>query len=333
MTKQLNIKEVARAIGVSPATISRTLTGQGRVSAATRERVAARMKELGYIPNLNAQRLVTGRSHTIALVAYGKERHLFDAFSTELVRGIQNTLQARGYALLLDPGEDALHRWVKSRAVDGVIALGGGPRDDTMAAMIAEMGVPCVVIGHHPLVARERVGSVVIDLESGARQVARLLTELGHRRIGFIGSYAPNQILAALRAELDTQGIALGDELVRIPGPAPEDGALAARELLSLPARPTAIVTRTDVLAASVLHTAWAMGISVPADLSLIGHDDVSFAAWTIPPLTTVRVDCAEVSRRAIDTLLALLAQPETPSEPQILHTQLIPRATTAPPC
>lgn len=329
MSNPLNIKEVAREIGVSPATVSRTLTGQGRVSAETRARVAARMKELNYVPNINARRLVTGRSHTVALVADGKGKHLFDTFSAELIRSIQYALQDQGYGLLLEPGDGNLLPLVKSRAVDGVIALGGGPNDENMAEEIAQMGIPCVVIGHTPLQDISRVGSVVIELENGARQAARMLVEQGHRRIGFIGSYAPNQILAAMTSELAELGIAIDPEMVLIPGPTPEDGARAMRELLSHPEPPTAVFLRTDVLAANALQAAWQMGFQVPRDISIVGHDDVSFAAWTTPPLTTVRVDSGEVSRLTIDLLLRMLAQPDEPQTPRVVPTQLIARATT----
>src|SRR5262249_55139625 len=146
----MTIKQVAREIGVSPTTVSHVIHGRGRVSAATRERVKQQIQELGYTPNLNAQRLVTGCTQMI-VVDFGPGHDLLgDLYSVELTRGIQRALLPRGYGLLLNGATDTLLQWVKAHAVDGVI-LAGGTQRHAVACEVARAGTPCVVIAPFPI--------------------------------------------------------------------------------------------------------------------------------------------------------------------------------------
>src|SRR5947209_1838060 len=132
----MNIKEFARAVGVSPTTVSRAINGQGRLSAATRRMVLERMEELGFTPNLNAQRLSYGRTYLVALDFGVRHDYLSDMFFAELTREIQDVLEAHGYGLLLSGPGEVMGRWVKTRAVDGVILV-GDPADKTIPQTIA----------------------------------------------------------------------------------------------------------------------------------------------------------------------------------------------------
>jgi DNA-binding LacI/PurR family transcriptional regulator len=156
--------------------------------------------------------------------------------------------------------------------------------------------------------------------------VARALIRDGHRRIGFIGSYQPNQVWNACRDEMTARGMIVDDSLARFPGPAPDGGARAMRELMSLAERPTAVFARTDALAAAALKAAWEMGLRVPRDVSIVGHDDLPFAAWATPALTTVQVDCARIGRIAAELFFTILERPEEIPEPSVIPTRLIRR-------
>lgn len=334
----MTINEFARKIGVSTATVSRAIHGHGRISPATRRMVLERMQELGYTPNLHAQRLVTGSSRIIALDCVGETQILSDLYLVTLARGIQHALHEHGYGLLLNLMESVqeqdtlLRQWVRSRAVDGVILVGRADFDPEMVRPLAGRRTPFVVIGHQIVEGCAHVGSVVVGFENGAQQVARLLDDAGHRRIGYIGSLLPDRVLSAFRAELSARGVCLDEQNVVIAGRTPEDGARAMSSLLSRPDRPTAVFTRTDALALGALREAHRQGLRVPEDLSLVGHDDVPPAAWTDPPLTTVRVDCLEMGRRATETLIALLNHPDAPPPAPTVHTQLVPRESVAKP-
>ncbi|HZP84383.1 MAG TPA: LacI family DNA-binding transcriptional regulator [Chthonomonadaceae bacterium] len=327
------LRELAQAIGVSPTTVSRAMHGRGRISDATRQKVLQRIQEAGYTPNVHAQRLKVGRTQMIALDFGYWSDVLSDMFFVELTRGIQDALEERGYGLLLTTRKTALQQWVNSRAVDGVILVTGGPRKESMPREIAASGTPCVVIGHEALTGIAGVGTVVVGLQNGAQQVARLLVEYGHRRISYLGSGEEgDMVLAAFREELERLGRSLPSELIRIVGYTPQSGADGMRALLALPDPPTAVFARTDALAAGALQAARLQGIPVPEELSIVGHDDVPFASLAEPPLTTVRVNCLELGKLATEMLFALIEQPEISPEPRVVQTELVMRETVAVP-
>ncbi|RYG71303.1 LacI family transcriptional regulator [bacterium] len=255
-----------------------------------------------------------------------------DLFLVGLIRGLQQALQANDYGLLiLGPG-DLLKRWVDSRAVDGVIVVGGSDDDAEAARAIVRPEVPCIVIGTSPLEAEPHIGSVVIDLAGGGVKVARQLYESGHRRIGFIGSSYYQSVLPAFQNELESLGAPLRPEWSIIAGDTSDDGERAMRELLSLPTPPTAVFTRTDELAIGALRAARKMGVEVPRQLSIIGHDDLAFARFVEPPLSTVRIDCDAVGKAVVAMLFDLLEHPDISYEARAVATQIVLRETLAPP-
>jgi LacI family transcriptional regulator len=325
------LRELAQTLGVSATTVSRAMHGRGRISAATRQMVLQRIQEAGYTPNINAQRLKVGRTHMIALDFGNWSDVLSDMFFVELTRGIQDALEARGYGLLLNSNACVLRQWVHSRAVDGVILATGGLPERKVPQEIAATGTPCVVIGHHPITGISGIGSVVVGLRNGAQQVARMLVGCGHRRIGYLGSHdLKDRVLVEFREELRKQGQELLEKHCIIAGLTPADGAQGLSALLSRPTPPTAVFARTDALAAGALRAARALGVHVPKELSLVGHDDVPFADLAEPPLTTVRVNCAQLGKLATETLLLLLDQPERCPEAQTVDTELVVRASVA---
>ena len=327
--RPLNIKEFAEAIGVSPTTVSRSITQRGRVSEETRAMVLQRMDELGYAPNLHAQRLISGRSNTVALCLNNNSAPTSDLFLAGLIRGLQQALQIHDHGLLI-VGSSKMQRWVDSRAVDGVIVIGGSADDAQTARDSARPGVPCVLIGTNAVPIDSHVGQVVIDLAGGAARVARELWERGHRRIGFIGSNYSQSILPTFASELQKLGAPLAPALTLIAGDTAEDGARAMFQMLELAAPPTAVFTRTDELAVGALRAAHQKGLDVPAQLSLIGHDDLAFARFSEPPLSTVRIDCAAVGEAVVSTLFALIEQPETLQSPRVVPTELVIRQSVA---
>ena len=288
--------------------------------------VLRRMEELGYTPNLHAQRLVSGRANTVALCIGGVMAPSSDLFLAGLIRGLQRTLQECDYGLLILGMGDLLKRWVDSRAVDGVVVVGGTEEDAAVARSLVRPEVPCIVIGTTPLKAEAHIGSVVIDMAGSGTQVARALFQHGHRRIGFIGSFYSQSVLPAFKSELELLGAPLRDEWVVIAGNTSDDGERAMRELLALPAPPTAVFARNDELATGALRAARKFQVAVPEQMSLIGHDDLSFAPFVDPPLSTVRIDCEAVGKVVIDMLFDLLDHPDTLFPARSVATELVMR-------
>ncbi|HZP82410.1 MAG TPA: LacI family DNA-binding transcriptional regulator [Chthonomonadaceae bacterium] len=325
------IREIARAIGVSPTTVSRAMNGRGRLSLETRQMVLQHIREAGFTPNANAQRLAAGRTHVIALHLGDWPDVLSDMFMVELVRGVQEALVKQGYGLLLSTENAMLQQWANSRAIDGVILSIGRTPEEVFG--MTTPGVPCVVIGHERLSGTQGAGSVVIGSRNGVRQVARMLVELGHRRIGYLGNaHTTNPVFLAFREELMSLGQTLPEERVVFVGNTLEDGERGLITLLSRPDPPTALFARTDTLAAGALRAARKLGLQVPRDLSLIGHDDVPFASLAEPPLTSVRINCPELGRSATEMVLGLIQCPAHCPEPAVVHTELVLRESVAAP-
>lgn len=334
----MTIEEFARKIGVSSATVSRAIHDKGRISPQTRQMVLQRMEELGFTPNLHAQSLAHRRSYTIGLEYLGHTEVLSDMFLIALARGIQRVLKAHGYNLLLNPvgvvteRESLLRRWVRSRAVDGAILVGNPDVPvDWLQRLVAQKTF-CVVIVHHSPPPMANVGCVSLDLSQGITQVAEMLCSLGHCRIGYIGSTEPDAVLPLLRAELESRGGSISAEHVIYAGCTPDDGAQAARLLLAGRTQPTAVFVRTDVLAIGAMQAIRDIGLHIPKDISVVSHDDVPFAQFTDPPLTTVRVDYEQLGKSAVEILLAMLGRREPVELYQTVHTSLVQRATVAPP-
>jgi DNA-binding LacI/PurR family transcriptional regulator len=273
---------------------------------------------------------------TMVLLDCGEEdlRQLGDPYLMELARGLQEALLDSGYGPVLNATRRTLQSLVASEVIHGVILAFGAERP-LLAEEIARRGTPCVAVMHTPFEGIPGVGWVYLNLESGAREAARMLVGHGHRRIGFIGNFEDDIVRVSFVRELRAAGVPLEPELEVIPGAgkvaieAPrEAGARAIRELLSLPEPPTAVFARTDVLASGALQAARELGVRVPEDLSLVGHDDTPLAKRA--GLTTVRIDCAQLGRAAARVLTSLRQEGSAGSTTQIVLTQVIERSTVS---
>ena len=335
--KPISIIEFARKIGLSPTTVSQAINGRGRVSASTREMVQRKMVEYGYVPNLHAQQLVTGRSQMVVM-HYTNQDLLTDLFLVEMVHGVQHALHRRGYGLLLDTASDfsenenLLSRWLRTGAVDGVILVQGWSDLTEWVTRFASLRTPIVVFGDRKPPVVPHAGGFRLANETAVHAVAERLVTLGHRRIGYIGISAADVVAQLFRSALESMGGALPPDLVAVGGFTPAGGANAIRSLLSLPDPPTAVFCRKDDLAVGALNAAAQMGVRVPEQLSIVGHDDVPMAASTDPPLTTVRIDCNALGEDVVGMLFRLLDHPDDVPLPGTVIATLVERASVAPP-
>lgn len=256
------------------------------------------------------------------------QRLLADPYLMELARGLQEALLHSGYGPVLNATRGTLQSLVASEAVHGVVLAFGAERW-LLAREIAQKGTPCVVIAQAYVEEIPGVGWVCLDLDSGARGAARMLIDHGHRRIGFIGNFDDDNVRVSFTRELMAAGVPLQPELEVIAGAGREAGAAAMRRLLSLPEPPTAVLARTDVLASGALQAARHLGIRVPEELSLVGHDDIPLARRA--GLTTVRIDCTELGRAAARVLSSLLHDRSACPTPQTVLTQVIERNSVRP--
>jgi LacI family transcriptional regulator len=341
--ERTTIRELARRSGVSIGTVSRALNGYADVNPDTRERIVRLAEELDYTPSASARTLVTQRSHVVGVFLDTGEGHpdLQHPFFHEVLAGIQETAGAAGYDLLLfateQPGNGyGRHSYVKRcrhHNVDGVVLMGVDHSDDEVRRL-ATSTIPCV--GVDVELDGEATGFVASDNVQGGELAVEHLAAQGHKRIATIHGPVDTRPgidrLRGYRNGLQRAGLAFRDEYVAAGDFYVESGEQAARALLALPERPTAIVAASDLMAAGALRAAAAAGLGVPQDVSIIGFDDILLAAHLQPGLTTLRQDKAGLGAAAARWLLARVDQDGEPEHATTLPVELIVRGTTAPP-
>ncbi len=324
--------DVARAAGVSQATVSLVLgrNPRARVAAATRERVLRAAEELGYRPNILARGLVRGRSYAIGVVV----PDLSNPFFLEVVTGVQRVAAEAGYAVLTgDTRETTAARHLETlqgRQVDGIIIDGLGAAalpDDELR------GTPVVLVDE----PSERWPGVASDATAAGRLAAEHLLGLGHRELAFVGPASDSHgfrmrergFFQALRAA----GVGLRSERLRRVPPSVSGGQAAMKALLGLRERPTAVFCANDLLAAGALKACLGAGITVPGTMSIMGCDDVEIARVMTPELTTVAVPARELGARAVRLLLRQIDDDAfAPKPTRPLPVRLVVRGTTAAP-
>ncbi|MEV5362348.1 LacI family DNA-binding transcriptional regulator [Streptomyces cellulosae] len=303
------LREVAERAGVSMRTVSNVVRGTGRFSEATRQRVERAVEELGYRPNSAARRLRTGRSGVLLLAV----PELTMPYWAELAEHVLREAAARDCTLLVEvtggrpEAELEIALGHTDPMVDGII-LSPLALDDRAAARAADPA-PLVLLGErvHDLPCPH----VTVDNTAAAREATEHLLARGRRRIGVVGRQpAPNAAtsatrLAGYREALEAAGLTY-DETLAPPVTAyhRSDGATAADALLDLPDPPDAVFCFADTLAEGVLHAARDRGLSIPADLAVIGFDDIEASRYMAPPLTTVAPDKRELAHLAVTALL-----------------------------
>jgi DNA-binding LacI/PurR family transcriptional regulator len=329
-----SIRDVAREVSLSTATVSRALRGLRGVSEQNRLRVAEAAQRLGYVPSPNAVGLASGQTHAVAVIV----PHVTRWFFGEVVQGAEEVLRAAGYDLLLYnlAGEPAARARVfqsglLSKRVDAVLVLGLRPTDEEQA-VLAGLDRPVALVG----AAAPGLFSVSIDDEAAARIATEHLVGLGHRRIGYIGGsldtldfVAPAARLAGYRAVLRERGLELDETLEDVGEFTVAGGWAAATRLLSRPDRPTAIFAASDEMAIGVLRAARQLALGIPQDLSVVGIDDHELAGFF--DLTTVAQPVRQQGRRGAERVLAELTGVRPPDS-EVLPVALLVRASTGPP-
>ena len=331
-----NIYEVAKRAGVSPSTVSRVLSQPGVVSAKTRSRVLRAVDVLGYTPNSTAKNLRTARTGKLLVTV----PDISNPFFSLILQGIEDAAQREEYAVLLgdtqhdDRREQRYALMLKSKEADGLIFL-GHRLPEAAQALVRNTAPRCApVVNGCEFNPRLAVPSVHIDNAGAAADATSLLYDLGHRRIGIVtGPLVSPLSCDRLRGASTIARARGGDDFVVVGGDfTVESGAEAADRLLNAENRPTAIFCFNDEMAMGVLDYARQIGVSVPRDLSVIGFDDIRFARYTYPPLTTVAQPMREIGEGTVKLLLSILASDgETPASVTLPHT-LVVRGTTAPP-
>ena len=331
--------DVARLAGVSRATVSIVLnrSDSATIGEATRRRVEAAAEELGYRPNFAGRMLKSGSADTVGLLISDEHILRVDAFIPILFWSLGRVIREAGFHLLLEslvagtrgnPYTDL----VESRRIDGLLVLSPREQDRALSELI-ESDFPLVIVGtiDHP-----REFSVNVRGSVGLAAAVERLVGLGHRRFGYVtfsppGYVASERRVAAIRRTLAGHGLAMPDAQIRYGAFSAESGERAAGALIDAEPGLTAILAGNDTIAIGVLAALADRGRAVPDDISVVGFDDLPFAAYLRPALSTVRIDADWQGEAAARMLIARLKGEPIGETRQWRPGELLWRASAGP--
>ena len=330
------LKDVAEAAGVHISTASRALNERtaALLNPETLERVRETADGLGYRVNGMARALKTRRSLSIGMVI----PDITNPFFPPAVRGAEDVLDRAGYSLLLSSTDNDLGKanrqvaaMLESRV--GGLLLAMALRDDPLVTELRAGGTPLVLVNR--TIDRGGVSAVVPDDYNGAIEAVEHLYSLGHRRLAFVGGPLDTSNGARRRASFDETVHRLGlTEVVALTTPAFDEyaGYASAQTLITEHPGITGVVAGNDLLATGIIAAAAERGRTCPADISVVGFNDMLLAGRLQPPLTTIRIPQYDVGARAAELLLALIDDPDRHPETILISGELIVRGSTAPP-
>lgn len=330
-SNRVTIYDLARSSGMSIATVSRALKNDPLIKQETRERIQWLAQKLHYRPSIAASRLAKGRTGLIGLLL----PNMANPFYTALAAAIQKKARENNYEITMGffekNTEQVLESFVNMH-LDGIIMeLRDWTQNRELIAEIASRP------GSKPIVLRRRVepdfplDAIFPDLEGAAKIATQYLLNLGHRNIGFIGSENEERG-RSFKQTIAESGIpdiktCFSAEVLELDNVYQE-----ARKLLSAPDRPTALLVSADYYAFAALRAAGELGIRIPADLSIVGFDDVELSSYGYVPLTTMRMDIADLANLLMERLLARINKDDSPPQHKLLQLELIERASSGPP-
>lgn len=335
--KTPDIRAVAALAKVSIATVSRTINGSPVVSERLSKRVWQAIEQLNYFPNTHARTLVSGRSRLFGIIV----ENITNPFFPELIQSFEETAVANGYEILVSSSNSdpavltTCVRRMLERKVEGVAVLTFG-EEEPVLDQLAFHDVP-IVLAEFKL-AEPKASTIVLDYSTGIRAAVEHLSALGHSKIGFLAG--PHKLHSAITRQNEFHNAM---QEVKVPiqkkwiiecDHTLKGGVAGFGKLRALSAQPTSVICSNDMTAIGVLRAAYLQGLHVPEDLSVIGLDDIDFAEFTLPPLTTIRLSRSDLARAAFD---ALRQHAENPGKAGLqreflVSTSLVVRGSTAPP-
>jgi DNA-binding LacI/PurR family transcriptional regulator len=305
MVERVGLRDVARAAGIAPATVSHALNGTGTISKETAARVRRIAAEMGYRPNRLAAGLRRQRTSTLGVLI----PPVSNPFYSKLLEALETAGRTRGYSLIFgdtnfDPALDShyVDLFLDHRC-DGIIVVASSNNLDG----VIRAGVPTVLVNAHLPDADVRVPAVEVEEKHGMYSAVAHLIRLGHRRIGLVTFLEYGPRLQGYRRALADAGIAFDPALVVV---APqlrhllEDAGERMYELLRAHPELTAIAATADVAAIGAIRAAYRLGRRVPDDLAVVGFDDIDLAAMLAPALTTVAQPIDRIATTALDLML-----------------------------
>ncbi len=335
--KTPDIRAVAALAKVSIATVSRTINGSPVVSEKLSKRVWQAIEQLNYFPNTHARTLVSGRSRLFGIIV----ENITNPFFPELIQSFEEIAVAHGYEILVSSSNSdpavltTCVRRMLERKVEGVAVMTFG-EEEPVLDQLSFHDVP-IVLAEFQL-AVPKASTILLDYGTGIRAAVDHLAALGHRKIGFLAG--PRNLHSAITRQNDFQNAMQESKLpvqkkwIIECDHTLKGGVVGFGKLQALSVRPTAVICSNDMTAIGVLRAAYMQDLRVPQDLSVIGLDDIDFAEFTLPPLSTIRLSRSDLAKAAFDALRQHSDNPPKPNPQRefLVSTSLVVRGSTAPP-
>jgi DNA-binding LacI/PurR family transcriptional regulator len=336
-----DIRTVAALAKVSIATVSRTINSSPAVSQKLSQRVWQAIEQLNYFPNTHARSLVSGRSRILGIIV----ENITNPFFPELISSFEEIAVAHGYEILVsstNSNAEQLTNCVRrmlERKVEGVAVLTFGGEEPVLD-QLAIHNMPIVLAEFH--LDDPKVSTILLDYSAGIHAAVAHLVQLGHTRIGFLaGPHTLHSAMTRRNAFVQTMAEAnlhVHKNWIIECDHTLKGGVAGFGKLQALQTRPTAVICSNDMTAIGVLRAVYMAGLRVPEDLSVIGLDDIDFAEFTLPPLTTIRLSRQELAKATFDALrLQAESAASSSTSPAIqreflVSTSLVVRGSTAAP-
>ena len=309
--KNVTIKDIAKAAGVTHPTVSRALNNHPAIAEKTRERIVELAQQMGYVPNAAARGLKTKRTRALGAILH----QIDDPFWSEVLEGVDTVLLSEGYSLFIAATHNEKQREKEvvqamvERGVDGVLLLSPNFREE-QCRFLNSYDLPMVMVNN------EGVGEcryfISNDDEYGARLITKHLIDLGHTRLAYLGkqhSASNRNRLAGFRTEMHAARLPIDKKLIyHTSAGNPIGGEEGAEYLLSLDEIPSGIVCYNDFLAVGVYNVLQEKGLRIPQDVSVTGFDNILIAAYLYPPLTTFHQMKFELGQGAARMMLEVLS-------------------------
>ncbi len=329
--RKATVKEVSQIAGVSTATVSRVLAGFDEVSDETRQRVLEAAKALNYQPNRNARNLRKNTTSKIGVII----SDIQNPFFSSVVRGIEKLTIKKDYTIILgnsdeDPQrEQKLITMLLEEGVAGMILVPTNANTESYQTL-AGSGMPLVVIDRY--LALPDLDMVLVNGAAGTEMAVDYLVRLGHSKIGYVGGMKHLSVMhereQGYLAALQKHHLPYVDSYLRQGNNRQDGGCTAVNELLALPQPPTAILIANNLMTLGGLQAIHANGLEIPAQISLVGFDDMDWASSLHPPLTCVAQPAYEMGETAAAVLLDRIRNPHQAHQTVILDTHLVVRAS-----
>jgi len=325
-TSEITIKDIAKKAGVSTAAVSYVINNKGGVSKDKAEMIKKIIKETGYKPNLNSQRLATGKSFIVQAAISSKATHACYMFYYEVLINVSELLKKYNYNLTITTfnadgvNEDIINS-IKNKSTDGFLffqdKIEGRLKDELEAA-----GIPYVVA--NPGFEDKENNCIIIDFEEIAYKSIKYLIDCGHKDIAMFSMGEQKEFFAMLikgyKKALKEHGIPLREEYI-FDNVTDESSAAAAMQKIAAYAKmPTAIFCSQDIFAVSAMVKARELGIKVPEEVSFIGAEDMNYSKYAYPALTANHIGRKELAQNAVSLLMAVIDKKECSSVTLPVH-------------